>query len=198
MTPKIDYKLLGVVQALYEPLGYAYVELPWAVNQHSIRATLPEQFDYMTLGRTQGAMVIKGLAHADYYRDGGNCLVGSAEQSFIQMRLPPGRYMGITPCFRIEQKKDMLTQDMFMKLELHDNRSNAAVSEVILDAEKVLQSLSLSRIDVVETEEGYDLEMGGIEIGSYGRRSFEGYSWVYGTGIALPRFSVAKAFASVT
>jgi hypothetical protein len=38
-----------------------------------------------------------------------------------------------------------------------------------------------------------DLEINGIEVGSYSRRSFGGISWTCGTGLAEPRFSMATA-----
>lgn len=54
------------------------------------------------------------------------------------------------------------------------------------------------KIEVVDTDEGFDLQLGGIEIGSYGKRHHDSFGpWAYGTGLALPRFSVAKAMANV-
>ena len=50
---------------------------------------------------------------------------------------------------------------------------------------------SKNSVDVVPTKEGYDLMINGIEVGSYGLRMGNGYEWVYGTGLAEPRFSVA-------
>jgi hypothetical protein len=44
----------------------------------------------------------------------------------------------------------------------------------------------------VETEQGYDLECNGIEIGSYGIRSCEYLEWIYATGLAEPRMSIVK------
>jgi hypothetical protein len=44
---------------------------------------------------------------------------------------------------------------------------------------------------LVTTEDGLDVEIGGIEVGSYGTRLHEGFSWNYGTGLAEPRFSSA-------
>jgi hypothetical protein len=46
-------------------------------------------------------------------------------------------------------------------------------------------------VDLVMTAEGYDLEIGGIEVGSYAARTADGMSWTCGTGLAEPRFSTA-------
>ena len=48
----------------------------------------------------------------------------------------------------------------------------------------------MMRVDIVKTEEGYDLEVGGIEIGSYGIRKCDYLEWIYGTACAEPRMSV--------
>ena len=57
----------------------------------------------------------------------------------------------------------------------------------------VMQSFG-TPLSVVATEEGHDLMLNGIEVGSYGHRSIPGIeTWAYGTGLALPRFSVASA-----
>lgn len=206
-TPKIDYALLGEAINFYESIGYTYVEVPWAVEEYAIRATLPHGFPCMELAqRGDDGMRMDGLGPV---YDGENCLIGSAEQGFLQLCLPPDRYVGCTPCFRLEDRHDMFTQDMFMKVELFDNRDDATVEEVITDAERFFDTHTCASVAValnkpkpvrrVQTEEGIDLSLGGIEIGSYGvRRHDESFGrWVYGTGLALPRFSVAKALMNV-
>ena len=46
-------------------------------------------------------------------------------------------------------------------------------------------------LKIIDTPEGYDIELYGIEIGSYGIRRVRGFSWIYGTMLAEPRFSEA-------
>lgn len=198
MVPKIDYKLIGEAVAFYESIGFTYVEVPWAVSEDAIRATLPHPFPAMELGRDHGD---RGLSVMYPWT---NYLVGSAEQGFLTLDLEEGAYVGVTPCFRIEDENDILRQDMFMKVELFDNRPKATVAQTLTAAERFFRDQlnpvffrpkSLQR---VETPFGYDLELGGIEIGSYGERSHPDLGrWVYGTGLACPRFSVAKALSSV-
>ena len=44
----------------------------------------------------------------------------------------------------------------------------------------------------VKTDEGYDLEINGIEVGSYGARYHAKIGWwAYGTGLAEPRYTTA-------
>jgi hypothetical protein len=46
-----------------------------------------------------------------------------------------------------------------------------------------------NEIKIVKTNIGYDLELNNIELGSYGVRKYGQLHWVYGTGLAEPRFS---------
>lgn len=196
MTPKIDYKLLGQALGEYEKRGYRYVEVPWTVTEEYIRATLPEQFYSLQMGLP----VINGTNPDELYpcRE-DNHLVGSAEQGFLSLNLPGGAYVGVTPCYRVEPYFDLFHRPMFMKIELFVTVPYTEPERVMTDAKEVM-SLYLptgSRIDEKKTPEGYDLEISGVEVGSYGIRSFRDTTWVYGTGLALPRFSVTKALDSV-
>jgi hypothetical protein len=44
-------------------------------------------------------------------------------------------------------------------------------------------------LKIVTTSDGYDIEYNGVEIGSYGIRKTSFLEWIYGTGLAEPRFS---------
>lgn len=183
MTPKIDYSLLGKALQHYKMLGFTYVEVPWAVEGRHIDATLPPGARRTQLVERNPLTVID--------------LVGSAEQGFLSMNLAPGLYVGVTPCFRCEDRQDLLYQRWFMKIELFDNRDEPAFRPLLVKAKGLMQSFSPAPVVEVETEIGIDLEIGGIEVGSYGCRSIHGYRpWAYGTGLALPRFSVASSIAS--
>lgn len=194
MTPMIDYVLLGRAVEEYKRRGYVYKEVPWMVPEEAIRATLQAPApSYVACPRYE-------------YPDGGcdafveACyLVGSAEQSFLQMRPKPGAYVGVTPCFRHEPVTNIFYQTGFMKVELFVNRDDATVDRVMGDAIEVMSVIAGVSPDVVQTSEGYDLELAEIEIGSYGERIHPEFGrWVYGTGLALPRFNVANAFSRIT
>jgi seryl-tRNA synthetase len=192
MTPKIDYKLLGKAVEHYEERGFKYVEVPWAVTEECIRATLPEGFAAVQLATEMGGTRL----HEVY--GGENFLVGSAEQGFLSMNLKPGRYVGVTPCFRLEDHNDLFYQDMFMKVELFCNIPAFSVEEMVRSAESFFKEHSRGMPTRLVTDIGIDLMHAGVEIGSYGERTHEDFGrWVYGTGLALPRFSVANALSVV-
>jgi seryl-tRNA synthetase len=184
MTPKVDYALFGRAMEEYILRGYSYVETPWVVPERIIRATLPEEFTYFE-------QVIDGVSR------GG--LVGSAEQGFLALDLPPGAYVSAGPCFRDEQPIDIFRRPYFMKIELFVTTEIGAPERVMTDAREVMNLFTDQVIQPVKTDDGYDLEIAGIEVGSYGERFVEPHGrWVYGTGLALPRFSVATALSAIT
>lgn len=193
MIPKIDYIALGQAVAEYQKRGYHYVEAPWLISSAAVRATLPKEYPY-----------VEAHIADDGKPDGIGALVGSAEQGLITMGLAPGAYIAVSPCFRVEPVIDLLHRPAFMKAELfvvpdEDDDATVMLTRVITDAAEVMAVVGGKRPLKQKTEDGYDLTIAGIEVGSYGIREAEGYGrWVYGTGIALPRFSVAQALDGVT
>jgi hypothetical protein len=201
MTPKIDYGILGRAVEEFEALGYTYVEVPWVVPDKIIRATLSEEFGYFEQAMKENTTASFGDCRCppprEYRSMGG--LIGSAEQGFLALDLPKGRYVGVSPCFRDEHPIDLLRRPYFMKVELFVTDINAVVDDVIHDARSIMALYSNKKIDLVQTPDGFDLEISGIEVGSYGERDVYPHGrWVYGTGMALPRFHVAQAIASIT
>lgn len=181
----INWHLFSKAITSYAHLGYQLIEVPWLVDQQAINVTLPPSATPFT---------VSGCGEL-------NQLVGSAEQSFIylalQGKLSPGKYMALTPCFR-DDKEDELHHKYFMKLELIDiNPEPSTVpgeelwsyDQVMQDAKYVLSHLTRKLIKIEKTKEGSDLTIDGIEIGSYGVRNHKNIIWVYGTGLAEPRFS---------
>ena len=174
---RIDYKRLAQAQSFYEDLGYLYLEVPWHISAEAVGATLPA-------GRRAFPLL------ADTW------LVGSAEQSFIQMMLDGralGRHCAITPCFR-DEEEDALHMKCFMKLELFeflpasDPEAARKMQAMLADA-KAFFSRFL-HVAEEKTAEGIDIvcAQSGVELGSYGiRRLRDGRGWVYGTGLAEPR-----------
>lgn len=187
--------LLAKALDYYEDLDYTRVELPWAVPGHWMQLTNPNLNYHTTL-------------------DVGEYLVASAEQAFLYCesmgRLRPGRYVGLTPCFRPGDEGPN-KQETFYKVELYrtDFVDRWAVDEMLLQVTEFAR-IELRHeeflLEVVETPEqdGYyfpiklttehscDLNLNGVEIGSYGLRENGDYRWAYGTGHAEPRFSMAR------
>lgn len=171
MTPDINWRLLGKAVEFYKARGYLYTEVPYVVPEEIIRLTLPPQYD---------ADMVPGLG----------CLVGSAEQSLLSMDLPDGSYLAVSPCFRPEPVLNELYQRHFMKVELFQLGVVMNPMRMMIDAQEFMHGYA--KTEVVRTEQGKDLTVAGIEVGSYGFRSARGLSWACGTGLALPRFDVAR------
>lgn len=199
---KIDWALLARAVEFYQSQGYKYVEMPWAVSAESVAITCP---------RPEYTANVDGLGS----------LVGSAEQSFLHMdlsgKLGKGRFVALTPCFRLGDDGDDLHHPYFMKVELYIN--DAQGLEAMVDGvapegaidngpfmaylhmlsivgqfnRSILGDVEIENVRGVDTSEGCDVELNGIEIGSYGIRQHNGHVWVYGTGVAEPRFSQARA-----
>lgn len=183
----IDYGRIGAAIRYYSDLGYKYVEVPWAVPGWAINVTAPACSKPM-------------LAP-------GSVLIGSAEQAFIYLeesgQLEKGKFVACSPCFRRGDDRSEFHQQTFMKVELYanDRTDIIAVQKMIEDARNFAQDQAADtdyRINVVATNDftsifSYDINLNDIEIGSYGSREHGALQWVYGTGVAEPRFSMAKS-----
>lgn len=176
---RIRYDLIAKAIDFYEGKGFKYVEVPWIVGRDAINVTLPD-----------GKVPLET-------QDG--TLVGSAEQAFIQLAMDdaikPGRYVAASPCFR-DDVPDRLHQRYFFKVEL------IAIARDVLPSMSVEEMAELARsfyatlpggasCELAHVSAGIDLEIDGVELGSYGSRSHDGWRWTYGTGFAEPRFSIA-------
>jgi hypothetical protein len=176
MTP-IAWQRLAAAIEYYGNLGYKYTDVPWIVDLWSHARTCPLERAHL-VSRDNG--------------DDLGALVGSAEQGFISLwannKLPSDlRLMAVTPCFRTEDSyDDKLVLPWFMKLELW--AVGHSPLELAHEAQKFMQRW-YHPIDLVETVEGWDLQHRTIEVGSYGSRIVDGFTYTYGTGLAEPRFT---------
>jgi len=182
----IDYQKIAESLKYYTTKGYTRVEAPWWVSEDIINITKP-------IGSVPYSV-----------KENDKQLVGSGEQSFLYMavkgRLPKGRYVTVTPCFRLEAI-GRYSKKCFMKTELIDilDKSDIAIHRVnnmVKEAREFFESYvpDKSKLQIVSTDEGYDIEYDGIELGSYGSRHCEFLDWVYGTGCAEPRFTRAITY----
>lgn len=176
-----SWKRLVAAVEFYEDRGFQSLSMPWHVPYDVASVTCKDDNRMFELR-------------------GNGILVGSAEQSFIEAqkkgRLGPGRFVAITPCFRNEgEARDELHALYFMKVELYSTYTFMKDEDHFLSsvAREFMQGQTDKHIDRVKTDEGYDLEIGGTEVGSYSSRRHEGLAWTCGTGIAEPRFSQAIA-----
>lgn len=169
----MDLRILADAQDYYSDLGYADTAVSWVIPWESYSVTMPRA--------------------AQPYGTLGGYLVASAENSFLDLLRKgenPGRAQAFSPCFR-DELFDELHSPYFLKVELFEGRlpptAETALS-VLADARGFFERYV--SVDVVqEGELSWDLveARSGIELGSYGVREIPGYSWVYGTGVALPR-----------
>lgn len=170
----IDYGLLNKSVEFYESMGFSRIESPWTVTE--------EISDLTSKGRSKWHIL-----HKD------KVLVASGEQSFLYLYnksfLPKGKFQTITPCFR-DDKFDLTHTKYFMKNELIDTLevTQGRLEEIVDIAKCFFETLGLE-CDIISTDEGYDIEHKGVEIGSYGIRSTELITYIYATGLAEPRTS---------
>lgn|SRR6185312_723811 len=189
----IDYDLLSKAKQFYGKRGFCSIEVPWIVDK---------KYSLVTTSNDK-AFATKPSKH----------FVGSAEQAFLQLAfrnklVEYHRYQSITPCFR-RDKEDESHGQWFMKLELFEYCTNIESSHLrknlgfdypwfISSAHSFFSSLAPEGTDIkiIPTEGGgSDIMINGVEVGSYGKRCHENVTWLYGTGIALPRFNYALSVA---
>jgi hypothetical protein len=185
----ISYKFLDESLSFYEDKGYRRIETPWLVSPQVSAITRPDHAaDYRV--KTTDAAKVKSF-------------VASGEQSFLYLinkgHMPTsGMYQTITPCMRHEDFDETHTK-YFIKNELiaYGEWANQSRLEMMVDQassffEKILifYRISTEHLRLRYYESGQiDIELDGVEIGSYGIRECSFTRWVYGTGLAEPRFS---------
>lgn len=136
------------------------------------------------------------------YGHGEDTVVASAEQSFLQLdkdgKLEPGNWMALTPCYRDEPVYDEVHLPVFLKLELmclnHGDMffTRTEAMHFAHKMRKFFREFYSMPTSLVETEYGWDVMYEDLELGSYGvRRTMTGKSYIYGTGLAEPRSSIA-------
>jgi len=171
----INYKILHDSIEYYEKAGFKRIEAPWTVSEYIDNITKPP------------GIISFQLKHND------KCLVASGEQSFLYLYLkeflPLGSYQCITPCYRLESF-DFTHSKYFMKNELiKTDVVNWAELTKITDTCLTFFKNYIPNVEIVDTEDGFDIEYKGMELGSYGIRNCEFLEWIYATGVAEPRLS---------
>ncbi len=175
----IDYAKLADALTYYQAHGYPYMEVPWVVSREAELVTLPTDRE----------------ATSVHYGE----LVGSGEQSFIELMMR-GKKLSqaccITPCFRDEKTFDRLHHAYFMKLELIDCAASLKNLDRMMQTAQEFFSRYTDVLVIKTSKHSYDIidKKHGIELGSYGFRSFNKMTFLYGTGIALPRLDTVLAW----
>lgn len=179
----IDYNNIAQSIDFYESRGYKRIETPWTVSEYVDDITRPKDRPHMQLVHN------------------GKCLVASGEQSFLYLflkeYLPLGKYQTVTPCFRYEPY-NLYHEKTFIKNELiiTDTVNIEMLSKIVDDAYLFFKTKlkDESKLCIVPTDIGYDIEYNKVELGSYGIRENEYLTWIYGTGCAEPRLSKLQKY----
>ncbi len=162
----------------YKERGYKEADFPYYANIEAINVTMPK-----------GNIALPHIGDTAY--------VGSAEQSFIDCILNDeayeGSFMAFSPCHRDEQHLSSKTNLIFSKLELYS--TEVPYIDILLDAKEfIIREYGILRdnIEKVKTKDGCDLMLNGVELGSYGMRTVNGFTYAYGTGITFPRWNILE------
>lgn len=173
---QINWARIGRAVDFYTSNGFRYVEVPWIVNDKYVQVTYP-----------------KDCPENHAFQTSVGTLVGSAEQSFICLR-DLGCFdenqllVAVSPCFRDFQPDDKIHRTYFMKVELYSSNKHVLSNDLMLLAGTFFEKEGVT-LEFKETDSVSDWEVAGYEIGSYGNRKWNNFSWSYGTGLAEPRFS---------
>ena len=175
----INWSLISRSVEFYKSKRYEHIEVPWLVSKETAMITCPFEVSISECGNM--------------------ALVGSAEQGFLEIAksLKPGKYVSTSPCFR-NDLEDYFHQRYFVKTELFVTDPNVTLDEVINDAMSFFLSLNDDNLSIINIDtNSLDIMLNGVEIGSYGIREHGDIKWIYGTGIAEPRYSRAKALWTI-
>lgn len=173
---EMGWKRLAGALEYYRGLGYKYTEVPWIVPSSTVDFTIPSPQHRIDLHR------------------GDASLIGSGEQGFIQRLIEgdiqPGKWMTITPCHRLEIAYTDKVRPWFMKLELFILGDGYEIIRMATEAMNLFRMWIRSGLKIVETPIGVDVMYLENELGSYGKRVVGDKEYLYGTGLAEPRFSM--------
>lgn len=190
----IDYEIIARAINFYAQKNFTRIEAPWLVSMATSAITRPtDRPDYVVQKSNETKK---------------KSFVASGEQSFLYLinkgHLPEtGRYQTVTPCMRADDfdqthtkyflKNELIVystlglpqaaKDLAMR-EMVDQATYFFVSQGFQRDYLVIKQISESQIDVLTAD--------GVELGSYGYRTSGALDWVYGTGVAEPRFSSTR------
>lgn len=191
----IDYSQIASAIDFYTNKGFQRIETPWLVSKDIADLTKP--LDASTY-----------IVQKDVERK-QKAFVASGEQSFLYLinkgHLPAsGRYQTVTPCLR-DDSWDTTHMKNFIKLELIEYITYSEYANIKLNTNNTVHRMVDQALDFFSTKVNsslltvintstkdtvsFDINLNGVEIGSYGYRSSMFCEWIYGTGIAEPRFS---------
>lgn len=216
----IDYKLLDKAINFYEKRGYAYKEVPWVVSPEVLNITRPKSIPEMKESAlvASGEQSFLQLIKDGFLHTGKYCCVTPCyrpydkdssyyhKEQFIKLEL-----IDFTQNFHFATLptsiRDILFENMY-NLEYMIDDASCFFSKYLIDVfelktedeKRECETYGSSDLLVDFLPNEYEKYLrkntvnhpSPIELGSYGIRSHPKIgNWVYGTGLALPRFSQA-------
>lgn len=172
----IDYKLINDSIVYYEDIGFKRIETPWLVTEAVDSITRPKEVEPFVVQAKK------------------KNLIASGEQGFLYLYLkeylPKGSFQTTTPCFR-NDSFDFTHSKYFIKNELikTDKVDKYSLEILVANAECFFNTLFPIKTHVLTTDDGFDIMLDDVELGSYGIRECEFLKWIYGTACAEPRTS---------
>lgn len=174
---------LGLITEAIDYYNCIQTKVPYLVDQDIMDFTCP-----------------KGVVDKRFTHEGGKQYVASAEQSFLQLEKDGkvfhdnSSYIALTPCYRDEWVLDETHYNIFLKLEIFHYNPDLPNADYFWANE--MRNFFWQQglpVELKPTDLGYDiLDRFGLELGSFGYRvTPKGVRYVYGTGLAEPRASMA-------
>jgi hypothetical protein len=191
----VNYGVIDRSIEYYKGRGFQRIEAPWLVTDGILDITKPADVARYVVQKEGGNVLGDGKRKS---------FVGSAEQSFVYLMtkgyLPTGLVQAVTPCIRNEPfdethvKYFVKNELIFTGEELRTPHMQQVYVNRFVDWAhgffvSQLKPNAHQHVKVVRTEIGQDIMYRDVEVGSYGARESAMFRWVYGTGVAEPRFS---------
>lgn len=175
----INYGIIDDSIEFYAKEGFQRVETPWTITPAISNITKPVGAKDFTI------------------EEKNKVLVASGEQSFLYLYnkgfLPKGQFQTVTPCFRDEMFTPLHTK-YFIKNELiKTDVVNEMELTTLIDKSQDFFERWIGNTVVIKTTDSplaYDIMYQDVELGSYGIRTCDFITWIYGTGVAEPRLSM--------
>ena len=202
----INYKILQDSIVHYEQCGFQRIESPWTVTPATSDITRPATATQWTIKEKDKVLVASGEQSFLYLYNKGflpkgrfqtitpcfrdeifdswhtkyfikNELIVTDDVTFGQLRnvILSAKEFFNEYCQRVKSPD-----------YLNHAGSGVNIYRVTPSGSKLVQDVSL---DDLHEYPQYDLIYCGVELGSYGIRQCEYLKWIYGTGVAEPRFS---------
>lgn len=190
----ISYRVIADAIDFYVARGYQLIEVPWIVDLEVDRALgiHPIYEDTNPTGEVKVLPLVQSNLGVH---------IASGEVGFLQLMVSNpefykkgGKYCTVTTCYR-DDPLDNIHQKYFVKLELLVMSPNLTDDMNIVINDAVEFFYQYTKVKTVATDNDcFDITtMDDIELGSYGIRTTKvvnsTYRFVYGTGVAEPRFS---------